>query len=245
MSDITLYFDLLSQPSRAVYLFLKAAKIPFKENNMDLMKEEHKKPEYLQINPAGQVPAVKVGDFCLTESAAILKYLASLKGKKDWNGKTVEYEARIDQYLSWQQSGMRKPCIEVFIPTLINKITFGLFIQKNIDPKQAEDAKKALEVAICQFEDRYLKSLTDKKTKIKFIGGSHISVADILAYCELYQLSAVGKEGFYKKSPAVKQWMADVEKEIENGGGKGTLEKANKRLCEVKEKFAAADGAKK
>ena len=43
---------------------------------MDLMKEEHKKPEYLKINPNGLVPTMVEGDFILYESHSIMKYLA-------------------------------------------------------------------------------------------------------------------------------------------------------------------------
>ena len=42
---------------------------------------EHKKPEYLKINPFGKFPALQDGDFSLFESAAICHYMAE-KNKK-------------------------------------------------------------------------------------------------------------------------------------------------------------------
>ena len=39
------------------------------------MKEEHKTPEYLKINPNGLVPTMVDNDFVLYESHAIMRYL--------------------------------------------------------------------------------------------------------------------------------------------------------------------------
>jgi len=50
--------------------------VPFEARQIDLMKGEHLRPEYLAINPFGKVPALKDGDFVLTESIAICTYLA-------------------------------------------------------------------------------------------------------------------------------------------------------------------------
>jgi glutathione S-transferase len=43
---------------------------------VDLFTGEQYKPEYSAINPSHQVPVLEDGDFRLTESSAILKYLA-------------------------------------------------------------------------------------------------------------------------------------------------------------------------
>ena len=42
---------------------------------VNLSKGEHKKPEFLKINPGGKVPVLVDGDFVLTESAAIVTYI--------------------------------------------------------------------------------------------------------------------------------------------------------------------------
>ena len=42
------------------------------------MQGDHKKPEFLSVNPRGQVPALKDGSVCLNESVAIIEYLDSI-----------------------------------------------------------------------------------------------------------------------------------------------------------------------
>ena len=39
-------------------------------------REQRQSPEYLAINPAGAVPALRDGDYILTQNAAILGYIA-------------------------------------------------------------------------------------------------------------------------------------------------------------------------
>jgi len=48
---------------------------------VDLTKGEHRKPEFLALNPYGRVPVVRDGDLTLWESHAILAYLGDKSGK--------------------------------------------------------------------------------------------------------------------------------------------------------------------
>ena len=47
------------------------------------MKDEHKKPEYLKINPNGLVPSMVEEDFVLYESHTIMWYLSDSRKLKD------------------------------------------------------------------------------------------------------------------------------------------------------------------
>lgn len=76
-TQFTLYWNIGSQPSRAVKTLLDAGKVPHKAETIDIMKGLHKGEEFLKINPRGQIPYIKDGDFGLPESNAILKYIAN------------------------------------------------------------------------------------------------------------------------------------------------------------------------
>ncbi|MBB2838196.1 UNVERIFIED_ORG: glutathione S-transferase [Rhizobium etli] len=62
---------------------------------------EHRGPELLALNPAGSIPIFEDGDLVLTESSAILAYLAALSGP-EWLGSSAPQEtARLQQWLSF------------------------------------------------------------------------------------------------------------------------------------------------
>jgi glutathione S-transferase len=58
---------------------------------------EHRKPEFLALNPMGKVPTLTDGNLVLTESGAILLYLAQ---KYDSSyPQTLEQQAKIYQWV--------------------------------------------------------------------------------------------------------------------------------------------------
>lgn len=57
--------------------------------------------EYLAINPLGQVPAIKDGDFVLSDSIAIIRYLAAKYAPNaGWTDADPQTQAQIDQWLA-------------------------------------------------------------------------------------------------------------------------------------------------
>lgn len=50
--------------------------VPFEGRRVDLAAGEHKRPEYLALNPNGQVPVLEIDGVPMSESAAILLLLA-------------------------------------------------------------------------------------------------------------------------------------------------------------------------
>lgn len=61
------YYDLMSQPCRALYIFLKMTGIPFESKEIALRKLEQMTDEYARINPFKKVPAIDDDGFILTE----------------------------------------------------------------------------------------------------------------------------------------------------------------------------------
>ncbi|WP_017326074.1 glutathione S-transferase family protein [Synechococcus sp. PCC 7336] len=81
---IVLYSHPLSGNSYKARLFLSLLGLDREVKTVDLMKGEHKSPEYLAINPFGQVPALVDGEEVILDAQAILVYLARKYGNESW-----------------------------------------------------------------------------------------------------------------------------------------------------------------
>ncbi len=106
---LTLYWNPLSQPSRAVKTLLVSGGVPHNSVSIDILKKENLGEEYLKINKRGLVPAIIDGDFHLAESNAILKYLAESRESipESYWPKDAKKRAEVDQLLEWYQNHFR------------------------------------------------------------------------------------------------------------------------------------------
>jgi len=95
-----LYMHPVSMTSRPVRLFIQENNIPCEEQVIDLMTGEHHKEPYVAINPNKLVPVLDDGDFRLTESSAILKYLAD-KTNSPAYPKDLKQRAKVNEIMDW------------------------------------------------------------------------------------------------------------------------------------------------
>lgn len=72
---IVLYYNPMSR-ARIVHWMLEELGVPYEMRLIDLEKGEHRKPEYLAVNPMGKIPAIVHRGTVVTETAAICAYLA-------------------------------------------------------------------------------------------------------------------------------------------------------------------------
>lgn len=71
---ITLYHSPFTR-SHLIRFVLEELALPHRIAPLDASRGEHKSPEYLRVNPLGQLPTLHDGDVRLCESAAIALYL--------------------------------------------------------------------------------------------------------------------------------------------------------------------------
>jgi glutathione S-transferase len=95
-----LYYHPLSGHSHRARLFLSLLGIAHELIEVDMSKGAHKAPEYLRINPFGQVPALDDEGTIVTDSNAILVYLAKKLGKTNWLPEAPVAAAAIQKWLS-------------------------------------------------------------------------------------------------------------------------------------------------
>jgi glutathione S-transferase len=98
--SIKLYGHPLSGNCHKVRLLLSALGLPYEEVLVDLLVGAHKQPEFLALNPLGQVPVLVDGDTVISDSQAILVYLArTYDGEKYLPSDPVKL-ARVVRWLS-------------------------------------------------------------------------------------------------------------------------------------------------
>jgi glutathione S-transferase len=96
-----LYYHPLSSNSRralvtAIHLHAKLDLIV-----VDLLKGEHRNPQYLQLNPNGKVPLLDDDGFHLWESHAIMQYLADKSPGQTVYPQEIKARADINRWLFW------------------------------------------------------------------------------------------------------------------------------------------------
>ena len=95
-----LYMHPVSMTSRPVRLFIAESGIPMDEEVVDLMTGAHLQPPYSDINPNSLVPMLEDDDLRLTESSAILKYLADKTGSPAYP-KDLKARAKVNEMMDW------------------------------------------------------------------------------------------------------------------------------------------------
>jgi glutathione S-transferase len=98
-----LYMHPVSTTCRPVLQFMIEERIDAEQQVVDLLKGENYGEAYTKLNPNHLVPLLEDGDFRLTESAAILRYLADKVGSAAYP-KDPKKRAKVDEALDWFNS---------------------------------------------------------------------------------------------------------------------------------------------
>ncbi len=102
-----LYYHPASGTSRPVLLWAADEGLTLDLEFVDLMTGAHKHPSFSAVNPSQQVPVLEDGDFRLTESSAILKYLADTTGSATYP-RELKSRARVNEVMDWLNTGLSR-----------------------------------------------------------------------------------------------------------------------------------------
>lgn len=98
-----LYMHPASTTSRTVALFVAENNLPVELQVIDLFTGEHVREPYASINPNKMIPVLDDDGFVLSESSAILKYLAE-KYNLPAYPKDLQQRARVNEVMDWFNS---------------------------------------------------------------------------------------------------------------------------------------------
>lgn len=100
MQTLTLYDMPLALNCYKVRLLCSLLRVAYTRKSIDLLQGEHQTPEFLALNPFGQLPVLVVGDLVIRDSHAILVWLARRHGGARWMPTDVDEEAIVNGWLS-------------------------------------------------------------------------------------------------------------------------------------------------
>lgn len=184
-----LYHLALSGHAHRAVLFLSLLGHKAELIEVDLAKGEHRTPHYLKLNPFGQVPVLDDDGFVVNDSNAILVYLATKLGRKDWLPDDLQTVARIQKWLSVAAGEIAYgPCAARLITV------FGA------DFRADEVIARA---------HRILTLIEQELGQHPFMTGATPTIADVA----LYSYIAGAPEGNVDLMPYanVRQWLARIE----------------------------------
>ena len=194
-----LYMNPVSTACRPVNLFISEKKLPVGEQFVDLMKGEHYGAAFTAINPCHLVPVLEEGEFRLTESSAILKYLASKFGAPEYP-KDAMQRAKVDEAMDW------------FNTQFYRDFGYGL-LYPQVFPHHKRPTDELQEGTIAWGKEKakgWLEIL-DKNLlgESDYVANNRISIADYFGACLLTAGEMIGCtfEGY----PNVQRWLGRMK----------------------------------
>lgn len=173
---------------------LERLKIPYEWIEVDALDGSTRKPEFLAINPSGQVPALILDDGrMLAQSNAMMLHLAE---GTDLIPRDVFQRAKMYEWMFWEQYS-HEPQIAVRIA---RKHYLG-HREEDLDPNLLPKGNAALARMELQLG------------AAPFFAGDALSLADValVAYTRKAHLGGYRLENY----PAVRRWVAKVEELLE------------------------------
>lgn len=191
-----LYLNVLSPNVRRVRLAVAALGLDVEEKVVDFTKGEHKSAEFLALNPNGAVPMLVDGDFVLTESRAMMQYLASKKPESGLLPRDEAQRADVTRWQFWDASHFSPNAASVAFEKVF-KPMMGLG-----DPNQAK-----IDEGLAGF--RRFAAVLDKRLAGKsYVVGNALTLADLTLASSL--MYAKQSELPVSEFPNVEAWFGRV-----------------------------------
>ena len=190
---LQVYGDLGSGNCLKVKYIAEATGTPYVWHDVPVRSGATSTPEFLALNPAGQMPVVVLDDGRpLAQSNAILRYLAH--GSRFIPADRYE-AAKVDEWLFWEQYS-HEPTVAVSRA----RVVYDGQAVADLDPALVARGNKAL--------DRLEQALTNQK----YLVGNAMTIADIALLAYTRQAPQAGFDLIGR--PALTRWIAACEQEL-------------------------------
>ena len=188
-NPIKLYNFPKSGHAHRIELMLSLLNLPTELVFVDLAKGAHKQPDFLALNPFGQVPVIDDNGTVIADSNAILVYLAKKYDNGTWLPEEPAAAARVQRWLSVAAGPL------AFGPAAARLVTvFGAAFNTDEVITRAHTLLKVIDAELA---------------KSPFLAGNTATIADIANYSYI----AHAPEGNVSLEPYanVLSWLARIE----------------------------------
>jgi glutathione S-transferase len=139
--------------------------VDFEPIRVNLLAGEHQQPEFLKINPAGKLPVLVDGDLVLTESVAIVLYLAEKYSGKGLLPTDLRQRAQVNRWLLFAATELEQPLWRIARHTAL----------------YPEDQRLPDDVVIASREFKEMAAVLEKHMQGReFVVGDDATVADFV-----------------------------------------------------------------
>jgi glutathione S-transferase len=157
-------------PTRSIRVrwTLQELGVDFEPIRVNLLAGEHRRPEFLKINPAGKIPVLADGDLVLTESVAIVLYLAEKYSHKGLLPAGLNERAQVNRWLLFAATELEQPLWRISRHTAL----------------YPEEQRLPADVVLASREFKDMAAVLEKHMQGRqFVAGDSLSIADlVMAY---------------------------------------------------------------
>lgn len=195
-----LYHHPASTTSRPILLFAAEQGIGLDQQIVDLLRGEHLSSPYERVNPSRLVPVLEDGDFRLTESSAILKYLAD-KTSSPLYPAPLKARAKVNETMDWINT------------QLCRDLAYG-FVYPQIFPNHRRQDEAAQRATLQWGRERaraWLRVLDGHLlgARNEYLCGASITIADYFGASFVALAELTGSD--FADHPNLRRWLARMK----------------------------------
>ena len=195
-----LYYHPASTTCRPIMLLAAAEKIELEYQLVDLFTGENYQPAFTAINPNQAVPLLVDDNFQLTESSAILKYLADKFHAPSYPAELLA-RARVNERMDWFNTG------------LYRDLGYGLVYPQVLDSyKKGDDQAQRQHLAWSRAKAKHWLEILDRHLlsgKTRFVCGDTLTLADFMGACYVSLGDVIRID--YSPYPNITRWLVDLK----------------------------------
>ncbi|HET6469844.1 MAG TPA: glutathione S-transferase family protein [Geminicoccaceae bacterium] len=195
-----LYMHPVSMTSRPVRLLVAEKGLDVEEELVDLFTGAHHQEPFVSVNPNRMVPVLEDGDFRLTESSAILKYLAERFDLPEYP-KDLKQRAKVNEVMDW------------FNANFYRDFAYGMAYPQ-LFPHHKRPSDEGHKVAIEWGKanaEKWLQLLNDHwlGPDRRYLCGDRITIADYFGASLVTLGEAIGCD--FSKYPNIQRWLGNMK----------------------------------